>query len=97
LGEAQLGIIGQVADLDGEVVGWHRVLLLCWCGRAGAVVWLRGGRVALVAAAAGGLGAADGGAVGVAAVQAAAALPPAGRGACGAATVWGVVSAMVWS
>src|SRR6266542_591322 len=88
LGVAQLGVVGQVADLDGEVVACHRVLLLLQdaVGIRRSVGW-----IALVPAAPAGPGVAPA-AVGVAAVQTAAALPPGGRGAgWGGGGVWRVV------
>src|SRR6266498_2684949 len=54
LGEAQLGVVGEVADLNGEVVAWHRFLLY-FGGCIGSVACWCGGRVTLVAAATAGL------------------------------------------
>src|SRR6266536_4852810 len=44
LGEAQFGVVGEVADLDGEVVACHHMLLSCSCRIGGVLVcWWGGG------------------------------------------------------
>ena len=44
LGEAEFGVVAEVADLDGEVVAFHQMLLSC-SGRIGGALLIAGGMV----------------------------------------------------